>query len=229
VASRRKSDLLIRAGRVTVNGATAAALGTEIDPEADRVAVDGRPVRPEAEFVYVLMNKPPGLLVSLQDPHHPRTVLDLLKGLDRRVFPVGRLDLDTTGVLLLTDDGDLTFRLCHPRHGVEKTYLARVEGVPDGEDLRALSEGIDLDGRRTAPARVRIVKGDAGGALLRITVHEGRKRQVKRMCREVGHRVRDLERIDFGGITAAGLGPGEWRFLTPEEVDHLKRTVGLET
>jgi len=214
---------------VTVNGGAAAALGTEIDPEADRVAVDGRPVRPVAESVYVLMNKPPGLLVSLQDPHHPRTVLDLLDGLDRRVFPVGRLDIDTTGVLLLTDDGDLAFRLCHPRHGVEKTYLARVDGAPDDGDLRTLSEGVDLDGRRTAPARIQVVGKHAGGAVLRITIHEGRKRQVKRMCREVGHRVRSLERIDFGGLTAAGLRPGQWRFLTPDEVARLRRGVGLKT
>lgn len=211
-----------------MNGTTVTALGTEIAPEIDRVAVDGRPIRPRDDFVYILMNKPPGILVSLEDPHHPRTVLDLLNGLDRRVFPVGRLDLDTSGVLLLTDDGDLTFRLCHPRHGVEKTYLARVEGVPDGEDLRALAEGVDLDGRRTAPARAQVERKGAEGALLRITVHEGRKRQIKRMCREVGHPVKALERIAFGGLTAAGLGPGEWRYLTPEEVARLKRMVGLE-
>ncbi len=214
---------------MTVNGTTVEALGTEIAPETDRVAVDGRPVRPRADFAYILMNKPPGLLVSLDDPHHPRTVLDLLNGVDRRVFPVGRLDLDTSGVLLLTDDGDLTFRLCHPRHGVEKTYLARVDGAPDAEDLRALSEGVDLDGRRTAPARVEVERRGAGEALLRITVHEGRKRQIKRMCREVGHPVKALERVAFGGLTAAGLGPGEWRYLTPDEVARLKRMVQLET
>ncbi len=212
-----------------MNGTTVTTLGTEIAPETDRVAVDGRPVRPGVDFVYLLMNKPPGTLVSLEDPHHPRTVLDLLNGLERRVFPVGRLDLDTSGVLLLTDDGDLTFRLCHPRHGVLKTYLARVQGVPDGEDLRALSEGVDLDGRRTAPARVQVERKDTEGALLRITVHEGRKRQIKRMCREVGHPVKALERVAFGGLTAAGLRPGEWRYLTPDEVVRLKRMVGLET
>ena len=214
---------------MTVNGTTVTALGTEIAPETDRVTVDGRPVCPGTDFVYILMNKPPGILVSLEDPHHPRTVLDLLHGLERRVFPVGRLDLDTSGVLLLTDDGDLTFRLCHPRHGVFKTYLARVQGVPDGEALRALTEGVDLDGHRTAPARVQVERKDAEGALLRITVHEGRKRQIKRMCREVGHPVRALERVSFGGLTAAGLRPGAWRYLTPDEVTRLKQMVGLET
>ena len=210
-----------------MNGATVTALGMVIAPDADCVAVDGKPVGLREDFVYVLLNKPPGVIVSLGDPHHPRTVCDLLKGVERRVFPVGRLDLDTSGALLLTDDGDLTFRLCHPRYGVNKTYLAWVDGVPDAQDLRALAAGIDLDGRRTAPARVRVERQEAGATLLRLTLHEGRKRQVKRMCREVGHRVRALERADFGGITTAGLRQGEWRYLTPEEVDRLKRSVEL--
>lgn len=227
VASRRGSDLLIQEGRVAVNGTTVTALGTVIAPDVDRVALDGNPVRLRVEFAYILLNKPPGVIVSLDDPHHPRTVIDLLKGVDRRVFPIGRLDLDTSGVLLLTDDGDLTFRLCHPRYGVTKTYLAWVDGVPDAKDLRALAAGVDLDGRRTAPASVRVERKGAGGALLRLTLHEGRKRQVKRMCKEVGHPVRSLARVDFGGITAEGLKPGDWRYLSPGEVGRLKRSVGL--
>lgn len=229
VASRRKSDLLIRSGRVSVNGTTVTTLGTAIEPDSDAVAVDGHAVRPPADYVYVLLNKPPGVVVSLGDPHHSRTVLDLLQGVRRRVFPVGRLDLDTSGVLLLTDDGDLTFRLCHPSHGAEKTYLAWVDGVPDADDLHNLAGGVDLDGRATAPARVSLERAEAGTALVRLSLHEGRKRQVKRMCREIGHRVRSLERVDFGGIVAAGLGRGQWRYLTPAEVERLRCVVGLSS
>ncbi len=210
-----------------MNGAEMTALGKEIDPDSDRVLLDGKPVHPRSGFVYILLNKPPGYLVSLDDPHHTSTVFDLLGGVDRRVFPVGRLDLDTSGVLLFTDDGELTFRLCHPSFGVEKTYLARVEGIPDSETIRALSEGIELGGRTTATARVHIGDVDSEGALLSLTLHEGRKRQIKRMCKSVGHPVRSLERTDFGSLTAKGLEPGEWRYLSLREIKSLKQLVEL--
>ena len=213
---------------MAVNGTRIQAPGTRVLPDTDRVTVDGHPVAPPPEFVYVLLNKPSGVIVSLGDPHHPRTVVDLLDGLNRRVFPVGRLDLDTSGVLLLTDDGELTNRLCHPRYGVEKIYLARVEGVPDLADIRALSDGVEIEGRLTSPAKVLVRRRQRESSLLEIALHEGRKRQIKRMCKTVGHPVQTLVRISFGSLTAAGLEPGQWRYLTSEEVTGLRRMIGLK-
>ena len=222
------SDRLIQTGQVQVNGRRADHPGALIDPEVDRVVYRGRQVRPPAVCTYLVLNKPAGVLVSAGDPHHGRTVYDLLKGISTRVFPVGRLDLDTWGVLLLTDDGDLGHRLTHPRYGVEKTYRALVRGIPPSGALRRLREGVAVEGGITAPARVRmaVTRGEDGE--LELTLHEGRKRQVKQMCAAVGHPVRRLERILFGGISAEGLGPGRWRHLTGQEVCRLKRLVGLE-
>jgi pseudouridine synthase len=228
VASRRASDRLIQAGQVQVNGLRVDHPGILIDPEADRVVYNGRWIRLPAVCTYLVLNKPPGYLVSSGDPHHRRTVYDLLEGIKARVFPVGRLDLDTRGVLLLTDDGDLSYRLMHPRYGVKKTYRAHVEGVASPDVLRRLCEGVPLEGRLTAPAEVRLVETAGGNGVLELTLHEGRKRQVKRMCGEVGHPVRGLERIAFAGITTEGLEPGHWRRLSRGEVAHLKQLVGLE-
>lgn len=224
VASRRASDRLIQAGQVRVNGLRVDHPGILIDSEADRVVYNGRWIRLPAVCTYLVLNKPPGYLVSAGDPHHRRTVYDLLEGIKARVFPVGRLDLDTRGVLLLTDDGALSYRLTHPRYGVKKTYRAHVEGVVSPGALRRLCEGVLLEGRLTAPAEVRLVEGNG---VLELTLREGRKRQVKRMCGEVGHPVRELERTVFAGITTGGLEPGRWRHLSRGEVAHLKQLVGL--
>lgn len=229
VASRRASDALIEAGRIAVNGQVVTHLGTRIDPATDQVTYDGKPVQMRAGHTYVLLNKPAGYLVSVSDPHHDRTVFDLLTGISERVFPVGRLDLDTFGVLLLTDDGDLSFRLMHPRFGVEKTYRVLVQGRPEKKALTLLREGVDLEDGKTAPARVKIVKldGPNENAVMDMVLHEGRKRQVKRMCLAVGHRVMSLTRLSFAGLTADGLELGKWRHLTGPEVGRLKRLVGM--
>jgi pseudouridine synthase len=210
-----------------VNGEVVTCPGTQVNPEHDRVEVDGRCVVFGKRDRYILLNKPAGYLVSAHDPHHHRTVFDLLSGVSERLFPVGRLDLDTEGVLLLTNDGELAFRLTHPRYTIQKTYLARVSGIPGEAVLQRLREGVDLGGRRTAPADVRVVGLDGADALLGLILHEGRKRQVKRMCQTMGHRVKHLRRIDFAGITVDGLQSGAWRDLTEEEVQRLKRFVGL--
>jgi pseudouridine synthase len=229
VASRRASDRLIQTGQIEVNGRRVLHPGTRIDPDADAVCYRGKRVTPPAAYTYVVLNKPPGYLVSAGDPHHKRTVFSLLKAVRSRVFPVGRLDLDTRGVLLLTDDGDLSYRLTHPRWRVEKVYRARVKGRPSHAALQRMRDGVSLEDGPTAPAQVRQVASGRGDSVLEMVLREGRKRQVKRMCEAVGHPVLALERTDFAGITAAGLRVGGWRTLEADEVDALKRRVGLAT
>jgi 23S rRNA pseudouridine2605 synthase len=213
VASRRGADELIRAGRVRVNGEE-AGLATFI-AAGDRVEVDGRAVEPEP-LTYVLLHKPAGVVTTARDPQGRPTVVGLV-GHERRVIPIGRLDADTTGVLLLTNDGPLAHRLAHPRYQVDKVYEAEVEGDPSTEAIRRLAEGVELEDGRTAPAAVRRL----GPGRLELTLHEGRKRQVRRMCEAVGHPVRRLHRREYAGLTLEGLAPGEWRELTDDEVTRL--------
>ena len=219
VASRRKADELILAGRVTVNGRP-GQLHTAVSA-GDRVEVDGRPVAPQ-RLAYVLLHKPAGVVTTTRDPQGRRTVAELVPRRPR-VVPVGRLDADTTGALLLTNDGPLAHRLAHPRYGVEKTYVAEVEGEPGEEALRELREGVELEDGRTAPARARAL----GAGRVELVLHEGRKHQVKRMLAAVGHPVRRLHRSAYAGLTLAGLEPGEWRELAPAEIARLRRAVGL--
>lgn len=228
VASRREADRLIGEGRVRVNGRVSAELGAKVDDAADRVEVDGRPVRRDERPVHVLMHKPVGAVVSLRDPFARTTVRDLLAGLKARVFPVGRLDTDSSGALLLTNDGELAFRLAHPRYEVPKVYLARVEGVPSDETLERLRKGIFLEGRRTAPAQASRVSRSGDRSVVKLTLHEGRKREVRKMLEAAGHPVRELRRVEFAGLTLDGLRPGDWRFLEPGEVRALRRRAGLE-
>ncbi|MDP9071956.1 MAG: rRNA pseudouridine synthase [Actinomycetota bacterium] len=220
--SRRACEELIADGRVTVNGEV-ALLGRRIDPDGDRVEVDGVPVGVRADLVYYLLNKPRGVVTTASDPQGRSTVLDLVPP-EPRVFPVGRLDADTEGLLVLTNDGDLTHRLTHPGFGVEKEYLAEVEGSPSPGAVRRLRDGVALEDGVTAPARVALVAPTA----LRITVHEGRNRQVRRMCAAVGHPVVRLVRTRIGPIAERGLRPGQWRPLTMAEVRDLQGDAGTE-
>ncbi len=219
VASRRKADELIKAGRVSVNGEP-GALNTFVDA-GDRVEVDGRAIAPQ-RLAYVLLHKPAGVVTTTRDPRGRPTVVDLVHH-ETRVVPVGRLDADTTGVLLLTNDGLLAHRLAHPRYQVEKVYEARVEGRPAEEALRRLEHGVELDGGPTAPARARRL----APAKVELSIHEGRKHQVKRMLEAVGHPVISLHRSRYAGLDAGGLAPGEWRELTDEEVERLRALVRL--
>ncbi len=215
VASRRRADDLIKAGRVTVNGAP-GQLNTFVESR-DRVEVDGRPVGLQ-RLAYVLLNKPAGVVTTARDPQGRPTVVDLVR-VESRVVPVGRLDADTTGALLLTNDGPLAHTLAHPRYGVEKVYVADVEGEPDDASLERLGTGIDLEDGRTAPARVRRLTRSR----LELAIHEGRNRQVRRMLDAVGHPVRHLHRSEYAGLTVEGLDPGGWRELEPSEVEQLRR------
>src|SRR5262247_2262258 len=224
VASRRASETLIVEGRVTVNGTTVRELGTKADPAHDDVRVDGCRIRAPERPRYILLNKPRGYVSTRSDPQRRRTVIDLLQGVREYVYPVGRLDYDTQGLLLLTNDGDLAAKLTHPRHQVDRTYEAYVAGMPDDDAIDRLRRGIPLDGRRTLPADVLLVnKGrrDRNGVLI-ITIREGRNRQVRRMLEAVGHQVESLRRVGFGPLGIRGLKPGEWRELTDAEVEKLK-------
>ena len=216
VASRRGADELIKAGRVLVNGEP-GRLDTFVGA-ADAVAVDGRDVALQ-RLVHVLLHKPAGAVTTARDPQGRRTVVDLVDA-GARVVPVGRLDADTTGVLLLTNDGPLAHRLAHPRYGVEKTYVADVEGRPNDEAIRRLATGIELDDGPTAPARARRL----APSRVELVLHEGRKHQVKRMLAAVGHPVTRLHRSAYAGLTLEGLEPGEWRELTRDEVQGLSRS-----
>jgi 23S rRNA pseudouridine2605 synthase len=217
--SRRTSDDLIAAGRVTVNGEV-AELGRRVDPEHDKIAVDGVSGSVRAGLVYYLLNKPAGVISTAADPEGRPTVVDLVPG-EPRVFSVGRLDLETEGLLLLTNDGDLAHRLTHPSLSVEKAYLVQVEGTPSPGVVRRLREGVELDDGVTSPAKVALTPPN----LLRLVIHEGRNRQVRRMCQAVGHPVVRLARYRIGPLADPSLAPGQWRHLEPSEVRDLEEAA----
>jgi 23S rRNA pseudouridine2605 synthase len=219
LASRRRADELIRSGRVRVNGAR-GELNTVVG-KRDVVEVDGTQVRLQP-LAHLLLHKPGGVVTTARDPHGRRTVVDLVPA-EPRVVPVGRLDADTTGALVLTNDGDLAHRLAHPRYGVPKVYEVEVDGSPSREALERLQRGVELDDGLTAPADVRHLAADR----IELTLHEGRKHQVKRMCEAVGHPVRRLHRSRYAGLALDGLDAGEWRALAASEVAALRRSVGL--
>lgn len=230
VASRRAAERLIAEGRVTVNGRTVREMGTKADIAVDDIRVDGRRIKKIERLRYILLYKPAGYVTTRSDPQRRRTVMDLLHAVREYVYPVGRLDYDTEGLLLLTNDGDLAATLTHPRHGVERTYEARVAGMPDDEAIEQLRRGVPLDGRRTQPADVVLLnrgRRDREG-ILRITIREGRNRQVRRMCEAVGHPVDTLKRVRIGPLTDRRLKPGEWRELRPDEIAALKKTSEVD-
>ena len=228
VASRRQCERMIVQGRVKVNGETVRELGRRVHwPAADLIEVDGKPLAEPEEKVYVMLNKPSGFITSLQDSQGRPKVVDLVKEIPFRLYPVGRLDFETEGLLLLTNDGDLCYRLTHPRFKVEKTYQAEVMGVPQPQKIQRLSRGVMLEDGMTAPARVRVVGRRQGNGILEVTLHEGRKRQVRRMFEAIGHPVLRLKRTRFGGLSLGELKAGAYRQLTEKEVEFLKNLTDL--
>ena len=228
VASRREADVLISKHRVKVNGVVVEKPGLMVDEDNDVVAVDGKIVGQVKKMVYIVMNKPDDAVTTLKDPQGRRTVTYYLRGLNVRVYPVGRLDYDSEGVLLLTNDGELSHRLTHPRYGVKKVYEATVEGQFKKTSCSKIKSGIKLDDGATGHADVKILDYEGNISKIWLTLKEGRKREVKQMCKAVGHPVIKLRRIEFAGVINGDLTPGQWRHLSDSEVLHLKILVGLK-
>jgi 23S rRNA pseudouridine2605 synthase len=227
LTSRREAERWIQAGRISVNGKVVTTLGTRADPTVDRIAVDRKVINRLEPKMYYLLNKPPGYVSTCEDELGRPTVLDLLKPIKFRLFPVGRLDWDTEGLLLLTNDGELAQRLLHPRFHIRRTYLAKVEGIPTAETLQRLTTTGDPSAPRRRRPTARISKVGERHAWLEIRLWEGRNRQVRRMCEAVGHPVKRLRRVQFAGLDTVGLSPGQYRPFTPAEVLALRRLAGL--
>lgn len=223
--SRRQCEAIIAAGRVRLNGKVVTELGVKADPDTDAIALDGKPIGGAAEKVYILLNKPPGYTSTRSDPHAEHTVIELVKGIDAFLYPIGRLDVDTAGLLILTNDGDFTKLLTHPSHEIDKTYIAVVRGRIRASDLTQLERGIELEDGVTAPARARLVSSskETNTSTVELIIHEGHKRQIRRMFAVVGHRVERLTRIRIGNLDLKGLREGEHRRLTKREIAELKK------
>ena len=224
VASRRKAEEIILAKRVKVNGKTVEELSFNIDENNDVVEIDGQRIGLNEESVYIVLNKPEGYITTVKDQFDRPSVLDLVSDIKERVYPIGRLDYETSGLLILTNDGDLTYKLTHPKHEVDKTYMAIVKGIPTKEELKNFEEGLYIEDYKTAPAKIKIVKKDEekNYAICQIKIHEGRNRQVRKMCRAINHPVMRLRRVAMGKITLKDTEVGKYRHLSKEEVEYLK-------
>ena len=221
ICSRRKADELIAAGNVKVNGAAMREMGYDVK-EGDRVEVNGTPILPEQKKIYIAVNKPYGYVTTMKDEKDRLTVADLVTDIPERLFPVGRLDYNTTGLLLMTNDGDLAYRLTHPKHEVYKTYVAVVSGVISDARLAKLRRGVDIGGFVTSPAKVKVLRQNPRSAVVEISIHEGKNRQVRKMFNAVGNRVMELERISIGDIRLGHMQRGHYRKLTRQEIEYLK-------
>lgn len=224
VASRRAAEQLIRDGKVSVNGKVVTELGTKVEPLKDKVSVEGKLIKQETQQVYFILNKPKGYLSTAKDDRGRKTVLDLLPGVKERIYPVGRLDNNTEGLLVLTNDGELMNQLLHPKYEIYKTYVVKVDRSPSEEKLDRLRVGVTLDDGVTAPAKLHVTARDPMRDLttIEITIHEGRNRQIRRMFAAIGHDVKALKRIEFAGLTLSGLRRGQYRELTSAEINHLR-------
>lgn len=222
IASRRKSEELISNGKVKVNGLIVTELGTTINPETDIVKYNDKKVILEEEKVYFMLHKPTGYVTTAKDEKGRKTVLDLMKGVSQRIYPVGRLDYDTSGLLLLTNDGDLTYKITHPKHEVEKIYVAKVKGVPTPNELDQFQKGLIIDGRKTSRAKINIINTNRTNSVVSITIKEGRNRQVRKMCEAISHPVLELKRIAIGKLSIDNLEVSKYRSLTKEEIRYLQ-------
>ena len=222
IASRRNAEQIILDGRVSVNGEVVSVLGTQVDEQTDTVRVDGCIVRPETEKHYLAYNKPVGEVTTVSDPEGRATVMDRFRDYPVRLFPVGRLDYDSEGLLLLTNDGELMNKLLHPSFEIQKSYLTKVSNSVSDQEIRMLRKGVIIDGKMTSPAEVRLIRHDTFSTDLLITIHEGRNRQVRKMIEAVGHQVVRLKRVRFGPVLLGDLPSGMWRKLTEEEIEKLR-------
>jgi pseudouridine synthase len=227
VASRRRADDIIAEGRVRINGQTVSELGVIVDEEFDKVEVDGTPVELPQQHTYLALNKPRGIIVTANDERGRASIRSLLKGLRTRVNHVGRLDQDSEGLLLMTNDGELAFRLTHPKYQIVKKYRVIVEGQVQPSDLSHFSQGIELEDGHIGHAETQILQSGSEASVLQIVLREGRKREIRQMCESLGHPVKSLQRLEFGGVSLGKLPLGQWRYLTDDEVTILKRAVGI--
>ncbi|MBN8047334.1 MULTISPECIES: pseudouridine synthase [Peptostreptococcaceae] len=225
IASRRKAEELIIENRVKVNGKIVNELSFQINEAEDKVEVDGKAIGLEEELVYIMLNKPEGYVTTVKDQFDRKSVIDLVKGVGARVYPIGRLDYETSGLLLLTNDGDLTYKLTHPKHEVDKTYVATVKGIPNESEINNFEKGLYIEDYKTAPAKIKIVKKniEKNYAVCEIKIHEGRNRQVRKMCRAINHPVMNLRRKAMGKIVLKDVEIGQYRYLTNDEVNYLKK------
>lgn len=221
VASRRKAEALIQEGRVFVNGVVVTEMGIKVSQE-DIIEVDGKKVKKEDRRIYIMLNKPVGYVSTAKDQFSRPTVIDIIQGVEERIYPVGRLDYDTSGLLILTNDGALTHKLTHPSHELKKIYMAEIQGIPDKDKLDNFRKGLKIEDYITAPADISIIKKKQDTSIVEISIHEGRNRQVRKMCEAIGHPVKKLKRIAIGRISLGDLEEGKWRNLTPDEVKSLK-------
>ncbi len=223
IASRRKAEILIMAGKVEVNGKIVTELGTKIDTEKDVVYYNHKKVEKKQKLIYIMLHKPEGYVTTVKDQFQRPTVLDLLKTVKERVYPVGRLDYDTSGLLLLTNDGALTYRLTHPKHNIEKTYEAKLFGTPSEADILQFLKGVLIDGKKTQPAKLEILEKGEKYCTVRIIIQEGRNRQVRKMCQAIKHPVAQLKRVGTGTLYLKNLEKGKYRYLTEKEIQYLKK------
>lgn len=223
IASRRKSEEIIISKRVKVNGKIITELGYKIDPLHDIVTVDGKRIKNREKKVYIMMNKPKGYVTTVSDEFNRKTVLDLVKDIKERVYPIGRLDYDTSGLLLLTNDGELAYKLIHPKFEVVKTYIATIKGKPSEEELEKFRHGLEIDGYVTSEAEIEILSSTNDKSVVKIQIHEGKNRQIRKMCDKIGHPVTSLKRIAIGKLELGSLKKGCWRFLNEEEIEYLKK------
>lgn len=225
VASRRKCEEIIAEGRVKVNGVTVREAGLKIQPGKDRVTVDGKEIIPANKLVYIMLNKPVGYVSTVRDQFMRPTVLDLVRGVKGRIYPVGRLDYDSEGLILLTNDGNFAYGLTHPRHKVDKTYMVVVQGSPSRKEIDRLRKGVEIDGRMTSPADIRVESVQGNKTTFRVVIHEGRNRQVRRMFEAIGYTVVSLKRTGIGKLQLGTLAPGKWRSLEDREVKDLYKEI----
>lgn len=221
IASRRKCEQYILSGRVKVNGNVVKELGIKIDPKADIVEFDGKIIKRKIKCIYIMMNKPTGYITSVKDQFSRPTVLDLIN-IKERIYPVGRLDYNTSGLLILTNDGELAYTLTHPKHEIVKTYIAEIKGIPDEKEIVRFKNGLKIDDYVTSKADIKIIHKKFSTSIVEIKIHEGRNRQVRKMCDAIGHPVITLKRTKIGNLSLDGLKVGHWRYLNKKEIEYLK-------
>lgn len=222
VASRRKSEKMIEEGLVKLNGKIVTEQGIEIDPDKDIVMVDNKTIRLEEHKIYIMLNKPLGYVTTMDDEKDRKIIIDLIDNVDERIYPIGRLDMDTSGLMLLTNDGKVTNKITHPRNEVVKKYIAIVNGTPNKLELTKFRKGLMIDGKRTSPATIKIMKNYETESILEIEINEGRNRQIRKMCEAINHPIKKLKRVSIGEIQLGGLPVGEWRHLDEEEMKYIK-------